>query len=173
MVLRALLLLAFAAIGVASPASAQSLLECKLCTTARSGDIDSSVPLRVEITTDLSFSRLALTSRSGGAAAIDPQSGAKRAETGMIDLGGMALTGRGRVTGEPHRTVRIQLPTTIEMSSAGGESARLGDLVTDLPMSPMLDANGVLEFSFGGRITVQGNRGGKLRGRIPITVEYD
>ena len=36
----------------------------------------------------------------------------------------------------------------------------------------MLDANGVLEFAFGARMTSQGARGGDFRGRIRISVDY-
>ena len=43
---------------------------------------------------------------------------------------------------------------------------------TILPPVARLDANGVLEFAFGARLTSQGGRGGDFRGRIRIHVDY-
>jgi len=60
------------------------------------------------------------------------------------------------------------------MSDTGGSEAELRDLVTDLPALPMLDMDGQLEFRFAGTLVTGAEtaRGGKLRGRIPISVEY-
>ena len=52
--------------------------------------------------------KLALTGTQGGAAAVDPRGG-KSTQGQMIDLGGMAVTGHGRITGAPLREVRIDL----------------------------------------------------------------
>ena len=90
----------------------------------------------------------------------------------MIDLGGASFQGRARVTGEPLRPVRIELPATVLLRSSDGAEARLSDFVTDLPPVAILDANGVLEFAFGARLTSQGARGGDFRGRIRIRVDY-
>jgi hypothetical protein len=90
----------------------------------------------------------------------------------MIDLGGMTYQGRARVTGEPLRPVRIELPASVLLRSSDGGEAHLSDFVTDLPAVATLDANGVLEFAFGARLTSQGARGGDFRGRIRITVDY-
>ena len=62
--------------------------------------------------------------------------------------------------------------TTVLLRSSDGGEARLSDFVTDLPAVAMLDANGVLEFSFGARLTSQGAYGGAFRGRISIRVDY-
>jgi hypothetical protein len=94
-----------------------------------------------------------------GAARIDPETGENRVDGNMIDLGGASFQGRARVTGEPLRPVRIELPATVLLRSRRGRS-RLSEFVTDLPPVAMLDANGVLEFAFGARLTSQGARGG-------------
>jgi hypothetical protein len=57
--------------------------------------------------------------RHGATHAHDPGAGAgagchgggsKRTAGSVVNLGGMAVTGRGRVTGEPLREVRVDLP---------------------------------------------------------------
>jgi hypothetical protein len=90
----------------------------------------------------------------------------------MINLGGQSFQGRARVTGEPLRPVRIELPPRVQLRSPDGAEAELSEFVTDLPAVAMLDENGTLEFAFGARISSQGARGGNFRGRINIRVDY-
>ena len=90
----------------------------------------------------------------------------------MIDLGGQSFQGRARVTGEPLRPVRIELPQRVQLRSPDGAEAELTDFVTDLPPVAMLDENGTLEFAFGARLSSQGARSGNFRGRIAIRVDY-
>lgn len=130
-------------------------------------------PLTIEIASGLTFSRLALTGTSGGSVSIDPLSGARSTDGGLVGLGGATLQGHARITGTPGRAVRIDLPRTVTMTTADGSEARLTDLVTDLPAWPVLDASGALEFSFGGRLEVPAGATGRLRGRIPISVDYN
>lgn len=154
----------------ATPLSAQE--SCRLCYSsggAQAGD----QPLTIEIFADLAFSRLAMTGSGDGSAEIDAQTGAKRTSGSLIDLGGMAVQGRGRITGQPGRTVRVDLPGQVTMSSADGDAAELVDFRTDLPDFPKLDPSGALEFTFGARMVVRGRQGGNYRGRIPITVDYN
>lgn len=129
-------------------------------------------PLHIEIESGLQFGRMALRGRDDGGAHLDPQTGENRVDSNMIDLGGATFQGRARVTGEPLRPVRVELPTTALLRSSDGAEARLSDFVSDLPPVAMLDANGVLEFSFGARLTSQGGRGGDFSGRIRIRVDY-
>lgn len=129
-------------------------------------------PLSIEIESGIQFGRIALRGTGNGVAHIDPQTGQTRTDGNMIDLGGATYQGRARVTGEPLRPVRIDLPASVLLRSSDGGEARLSDFVTDLPAVAMLDANGVLEFSFGARLTSQGARGGNFRGRIQINVDY-
>lgn len=162
-------------LGAAGDAMAQDA--CILCdsSTGKEGSArPDERPLTIEITTDLSFSRMALTGRGGqGSAVIDPQTGARRVAGNVVALGGMAVRGSGRITGTPGRAVRIDIPHRIVMSAGSGATAELEGVVTDLPAYPVLDSGGVLEFSFGGELRITGDAGGVFRGRIPISVDYN
>ena len=154
----------------AHPTAAQEA--CAICLGA--GETKpGEQPLTIEIASGLVFSRMALTGGEGGSAAIDPQSGQRSLGGGLIGLGGMSVQGRGRITGAPGKAVRIDLPRRVSMTTSTGGEAELTDIVTDLPAYPLLDASGVLEFSFGGTLRVTGAASGKLRGRIPISVDYN
>jgi hypothetical protein len=144
---------------------------CLICASGSAST--KGAPLTIEIVSDLEFSRMALTGRQEGQARIDPQTGSRRIEGGLVGLGGLTFKGRARITGEPMRPVRIDLPPVITMSAAGGGKAELTELVTDLPAFPVLDSSGRLEFGFGGRLAVTGAGGGNFRGRIPISVDYN
>ena len=157
------------ALALAAPAAAQS--DCRLC-YSNSGK-PGERPLTLEIYADLNFARLALTGRDGGSAEVDAASGSKRTAGSVVNLGGMAVTGRGRVTGEPLREVRVDLPQSVPMNAPDGGTAELTGFTTDLPAHPTLDANGELTFSFGARLVLRSGRGGNYRGRIPITVDYN
>ncbi len=159
-----------ALLAIPAPVAGQDA--CRLCFSS-DGLAEGERPLTIEIQTNLVFSRLALSGNEGGSAAIDPQSGSKRTDGGMIDLGGLSVQGRGRISGAPRRPVRIDMPRQVTMSAADGSSAELTDLVTDLPANPMLDGDGTLEFTFGGKMSVKGRQGGNFRGRIPISVDYN
>lgn len=154
----------------AVPAAGQE--QCRLCDEAGSTR-PGEKPLTIEITTDLNFARLALTGRRASSAAIDPVTGEKRTSGDVISLGGMAITGRGRITGEPLKDVRIDLPGVIVMTTIDGKRATLTDFTTSLPRNPALNAQGELEFTFGARLVMKGGRGGNYRARIPISVDYN
>lgn len=148
---------------------------CLLC--ARQDSVSSAVaerdiPLLIEITTKLDFSRAALAASGGGEIDIDPHSGNKRVDGGMVDLGGAALAGTARVTGTAGRSVRIDMPTSARMTSASGGVVEITGLRTSLTGDARLDSTGALEFSFGGRLIVRGNVAGTFRARIPITAQY-
>ena len=161
------LLIAAGLIGV-MPARAQD--SCRLCYAEGA---PGERPLTLEIWTDLSFAKLALLGRSGGSAAVDAATGSKSTEGDLISLGGTAVTGRGRITGEPLRPGRVDQPLRVPMTAPDGSSAELVEFVTNLPQRPALDANGQLEFTFGARLVVRNGSGGNYRGRIPITVDYN
>ena len=154
----------------AAPAAGQE--ECRLCDDAASAKKDEK-PLTIEITTDLNFARLALTGRRASSASIDPVTGEKRTSGDIVSLGGMAITGHGRITGQPLKDVRIALPGIIVMTTIDGKRATLTDFTTSLGRSPTLNANGELDFTFGARLVMQGGRGGNFRARIPISVDYN
>ncbi|HEY6815809.1 MAG TPA: DUF4402 domain-containing protein [Croceibacterium sp.] len=163
-----------AAIAICSAAAeAADDPACEGCPSAAPSIFErADRPLSIEIESGIQFGRMALRGQASGGAEIDPQTGENRVDGGMIDLGGTSYQGRARVTGEPLRPVRIELPQTVLLRSSSGGEARLSEFVTDLPAVPMLDANGVLEFAFGARISSEGARGGDFRGRIHIRVDY-
>jgi len=161
-VLAAAIALVFAAPVVADEPA------CELCLSRSAAER----PLQIVIESGIAFSRLALRGRADSGAEIDPRTGEKRVDAGMIDLGGMSYHGRARVTGEPYRPVRIELPARVQLRSPNGAEAELTDFATNLPPVAMLDENGSLEFSFGARLSSRGARGGNFRGRIPIRVDY-
>ncbi|MBK9002596.1 MAG: DUF4402 domain-containing protein [Sphingomonadales bacterium] len=138
----------------------------------RAGD-GKARPLHIEIRSSLDFSRATSTGASGGSIAIDPDSGARTVSGDVLDLGGSPFAGSAVVTGEPGRPVRIEMPSTIRLSSATGGSVEIVRLRTNLPPAPRLDMYGRLEFAFGGDLLLKGNVSGQFRGRIPITAEYE
>lgn len=166
-------------LGYAAVQPQAALAQCRLCDASssaqspKSGDSRAERPLRIEITANLDFSRLALLSRAGGEVHLDPQSRGRQISGGITDLGGLSLHGEGRLTGEPGRVVRVQLPERIIMSAPGGDTAELVKLDTDLPAQARLDGDGRLTFTFGGRLRVNGNASGQFRGRIAITADYE
>lgn len=163
------LLLPLALFALTAPASAQE--GCRLCYSdpaAKPGER----PLQLEIFADLSFSKLAMTGQGGGSATVEPQGG-KATSGNVIDLGGMAVSGHGRISGEPGREVRVDLPEAVPMTAGDGSAAQLTQFTTNLPSHPVLNADGTLEFTFGARLVVKGNAGGNYRGRIPISVDYN
>lgn len=160
------------------PGNAQA--QCRLCAagpapgTLSDARSDSpNIPLQIEITANLDFSRMALLSGNGGVVSIDPVSGARQISGSIANLGGMALHGEGRLTGEPGRNVRVSLPERIQLSAADGSTAELEKLETNLPALARLDQAGRLVFAFGGRLRVRGHSSGQFRGRIAITADYE
>src|SRR5690606_35491517 len=160
-----------AAIALSSAASvAAGTSSCELCLGSEARGAER--PLHIVLESGLQFSRLGLVDRFDGGAEIDPRTGEKRVDGNMVDLGGMSYQGRVRVTGEPLRPVRIELPSRVQLRSSGGGEAELSDFVTDLPPGATLNENGVLEFSFGARLSSRGALGGDFRGRVAIRVDY-
>ncbi|MEH6791013.1 DUF4402 domain-containing protein [Parasphingorhabdus sp.] len=174
------LLLTMAMIVCLAWPTGRSHAQCRLCAdTGPSGSISgrdagtSDIPLRIEITTDLDFSRLAVLGSGGGRVIIDPTSGDRQIRGSIANLGGIALHGEGRLTGEPGRNVRIFLPQRIQLSAPNGAVAELERLETNLPELARLDQTGRLNFAFGGELSVRGDASGQFRGRIAITAEYE
>lgn len=170
-------LAAFMALAVSPAGAAQS--DCRLCagpaenSASATSSPQKQKPLNIEITANLDFSRIAMTDRTGGEISIDPISGQRRISGSLTDLGGMSLKGEGRLSGEPGRYVRVDLPHSIILSAPDGSTAELVKLETDLPAQVRLDQDGKLTFYFGGRLRVTGNAGGQYRGRIAITADYE
>jgi hypothetical protein len=155
----------------------QAAAQCLLCDAPAAGPQSGQTaarPLRLFIEADLDFSRIALTGNqaSSGQVAIDPQSGARKMQGGVQDLGGMPVRGMVRVEGEPGRPIRIDLPSSVDLIGSRGGKARVTDLRTDLPPAPRIGADGKLSFAFGGALQIDSAISGEVRGRIPITVNY-
>lgn len=167
-----------ALLGVGTPAFGDAArgdlkIGCMLCgADEQQGKAKAEIPLRIEVTAKLSFSRIALTGRSGAQILVDPR-GARQMNGDAIALGGYPVAGSVVLTGEPGRSVRIDMPRDIAMLSSTGGRISIEDMRTTLGPSPRLDNSGRLDFSFGGRIAVRGNTAGRFRGRIPITANYE
>jgi hypothetical protein len=132
-----------------------------------------AVPISIDITTQLDFSRAAVSDKVGGNIRVDAQSGLRSVDGGLVDLGGFGLAGSAVVRGEPGRGVRIDMPPSIKMTSSTGGQIDISDLRTNLSPAPRLDSFGQLNFAFGGKLQVHGNVSGTFRGRIPINAEYE
>ncbi len=133
---------------------------------------EAAAELRIEIRTQLNFSRATVNSR-GGKIKLDPQTGSRALDGGVVDLGGMALAGTAIVRGSPGKSVRVDMPSTVRMTNTRGGALMIYNLRTNLSPAPRLDSNGQLEFAFGGDLDIKGDAMGDYRGRIPITVEYE
>jgi Domain of unknown function (DUF4402) len=156
-----------------SPASAAPCLLCGEAPKASDQMVaNDDRPLRIEISAELDFSRVA-AGTSGGSVTVDPVSGARRVAGDIKDLGGMALSGEAMVSGTPGRAVRVSIPAEIRLDGDQGQSARVVDVTTNLGPAPRLGPDGRLRFRFGGRLAVASGDDGQYRGRIPISVEYE
>lgn len=153
------------------PAEAQT--PCRLCAPGEAAPVRAPErPLTIEVEAGIDFSRLAVAS-GGGSVDVDPANGARRVSGGLIDLGGMTLTGAVKLSGEPGRAVRVSLPDRVLLTTPDGGTAELRDIRTDLPAAARLGPDGRLSFAFGGRLEVTGAVSGQLRGRIPIVADYE
>lgn len=153
------------------PVRAQTI--CQLCAP---GPVVTAPPivrvLRIEINAELDFSTAAHTQSGQGSIEIDPRTGQRRVTGGLVGLGGMALKGTVKLSGDPFRHVRISLPATIIMQSTLGATAIVNGITADISADPVLGSDGTLVFSFGGKMIVNGGAAGEFHGRIPITAEY-
>jgi len=151
-------------------------LDCRLCTgeeKIEKTEKESKIPLRIEITTNLNFSRTALSGRGAGSIKVNERNGQKGIAGQLVDLGGYAVAGSVLITGEPGREVSIDMPNSVMMRSNKGGRVDIQSIRTDLSPSPRLDLSGKLRFSFGGDLIINGDVSGRFRGRIPITVNYE
>lgn len=167
---------ALAALGILpflSGAADQTCLLCREDGKAVAASQEQEIPISIDITTKLDFSRIGLTGKGSGEVSLDPTGGMRSVDGELVDLGGFPLAGQAIVRGEPGRAVRIDMPSNARMTSPTGGDVEIVGLKTDLPPAPRLDSSGRLEFSFGGRLLVRGDAFGTFRGRIPITADYE
>ena len=167
-----LLVLGAFSLPVSEPVMAEPA--CLLCEPrASTAEADKPKrPIRIEIESSLDFSRVA---RTGGAGSVDldPRTGQRRVVGGLADLGGLALRGTVRVTGEPFASVRISLPDRVTLRGAQGGNAEVTQIQTDSSDVARFDSGGQLVFSFGGRLVVSGPLTGTVRGSVPFSVDYE
>ena len=130
--------------------------------------------LSMLIESDIDFGRIVVQQRGDGRVILDLATGQTTLIGDLEDLGGMPITGRATVTGAPFQDLRVRLPGTVSMRDATGGQAQMTDFKTDLPPLPRLDANGQLTFNFSGTLVLNAETqaSGRLRGRVPISVEY-
>ena len=160
-----------AAISLSVAPSARA--QCRLCSTPttspESDKADGEIALEIDAALD--FDRLVVMGPGEGSATLRPDG--TRIATGSVEaIGGRAMVGEARVRGEPGRTVRIDMPSRIQLYSLNGATISIDQVVTDLPGIARLDSAGNLRFRFGGRLKLTGNVDGEFRGELPITVEY-
>lgn len=130
--------------------------------------------IEIAIESDIDFGRMILLGTGAGQVWLDLSTGQRMFTGGLDSAGGMPVTGRAIINGTPLRPIRVELPGSITMSDPTGGTAILRDFRTDLPTLPLLDTTGRLEFRFSGTLHADGAvGGGRLRGRIPVTVSYD
>jgi hypothetical protein len=127
--------------------------------------------IELQVEASLDFDRIVVLGDGEGTATLLPNG--DRHTTGSVEaMGGRAMVGEAQVRGEPGRSIRILLPSRLQLHSMGGGRLTIDEIVTDLPGDPRLDSRGMLSFRFGGRIRFSGNNDGDFRGDLPITVEY-
>ena len=162
-------------LGLLLPVAASAgAADCQLCLpkTDKAERVTPRRVLRIEIDSVLDFSSIAIRTQGSGAVEIDSHSGTRRVSGGLIGLGGPALRGTVRVTGEPFARIAVRLPTALELRAVSGATARISQVETTLSADPVIGANGELTFSFGGRMTVTDGEAGEFQGRFPISAEY-
>jgi Domain of unknown function (DUF4402) len=165
--------LLFVALVLFAPGVAPASGPCRLCSkpvTSPSQSIDGD-PIEVAIETNLNFGQLVLAGDGQGAALVRPD-GSNGSEGALASVSARAMVGSASVHGLPGRAIRVELPRRIDLYSLSGGRITLDQVVSDLPSLARLDAEGNLNFRFGGRVTVTGESEGDYRGNVPITVEY-
>jgi Domain of unknown function (DUF4402) len=155
--------------ATASPVAAQ----CRLCAAAPAAAKPPATAISISIETAIDFSRIGLiTANQGGTATIDPVTGQRIVSGSLLDLSGLPVQGTVTIRGQRNELVMVQLPPQVTLTNAGGGTLRLSAITTDLKNNTKLDKDGLLRFTFGGRLEIDGNSDGDFRGRVPITVEY-
>lgn len=159
--------------GVAAPAWPQEVdAPCRLCSPEPATDAEKPPePVTLDVQASLDFDRLIMTGAGSGSAELGPD-GTRTVSGSIAALSARAMVGEVTVRGEPGRSVRIDLPPSIELHGMNGGSIRLESIRSDLSPSPRLDSNGLLRFRFGGIVHVSGDTDGEYRGDVRIDVEY-
>lgn len=131
-----------------------------------------AAPVRIEVETRFDFGTAAQSPAGNGAIDIDERTGARRVTGGLVAVGTLALRGTVRISGDPLRMVRIDLPRSAVMISNLGHRADIVGIKSDSPPVLRLDASGRASFNFGGTLEVRNGARGDFTGRIPVTADY-
>lgn len=129
----------------------------------------------LDVESDVDFGRLLLIGGQIGHVSIDLATGAKLVFGDLADAGGIPVYGTALVTGQPMRNVLVTMPASVTLTDPAGAQGVMRDFQTDLPAMPRLDSTGQLRFNFTGTLYTDSGilAGGTLRGRVPITVDYN
>ena len=161
------------AMGFAAPALPQDVTApCRLCAPSDQPlDKKPATPVSLDVEAKLDFDRLILAGAGEGSAEIGPD-GSRRVSGSVTAISARAMVGEVVIRGEPGRPVRVDLPGSIELFGFNGGTIRVESIRTDLPPAPRLDANGRLNFRFGGIVRLTGTADGEFRGDARIDVDY-
>jgi Domain of unknown function (DUF4402) len=161
------------ALATAAPALPQEVsAPCRLCgPSEQAPDEKPATPVSLDVEAKLDFDRLILSGAGDGSAELGPD-GTRRTSGSVTALSARAMVGEVVIRGEPGRQVRIDLPISIDLFGFNGGTIRVESIRSDLPPAPRLDANGRLEFRFGGVVRLSGETDGEYRGDARINVEY-
>lgn len=164
-------------------ASAQAFAQgtctnCELppgCRGASQGGTSKCTVVFLDVESGVDFGRLILLGGRVGHVAIDLQTGAKLVFGDLEDGGGIPVYGTALITGQPLRNVLVTMPTSVTLTDPSGAQGVMRDFKTDLSGLPRLDSVGQLRFNFTGTLYTDAAvlSGGSLRGRVPITVDYN
>lgn len=161
------------AVAFAAPANPQDVtVPCNLCSPDDQGPEDKpATPVSLDVEARLDFDRLILAGAGEGSAELGPD-GSRRVTGSVTAISARAMVGEVVIRGEPGRQVRIDLPGSIDLFGFNGGTIRVDSIQSDLPSAPRLDANGRLNFRFGGIVRLSGDTDGDFRGDARINVEY-
>lgn len=174
------ILAAFGVLALPAPAvrAQGTCTNCSLppgCRGASQGGTSKCTVVLLDVESDVDFGRLIVVGSKVGHVMIDLDSGAKLVFGDIDDGGGMPVYGTALVTGQPLRTIAVTMPASVQLTAANGAQAVMRDFRTNLSAMPRLDSAGQLRFDFTGTLFTDSTvlSGGRLRGRVPITVDYN
>lgn len=147
---------------------------CLLCgSDQRTGSAPSiggtaQTPLEIDLVSGFNFSRFTVPGPGGGVLVE-----ARRSGTAVGAGGALGLVGQVVIRGAPHAALHIDLPRSIVLLNRHGGRIEITRIVHSLPKNPELDANGRLEFSFEGPLSLpEGARPGDYAAAFSIDAAY-
>jgi hypothetical protein len=155
-----------------APAAPAQQVTCRLCAPQTGGEAEKpAAPIRLEVRSRLDFDSLIFAGLGSGAVRLTAE-GQAQTSGPVSATGARIMPGSVAIRGEPGRAVRIDLPGTVRLYGDKGGMLTIDSLSTDLPSSPVIGADGELNFRFGGNLKVDGDLDGAFRGDVDILVEY-